>query len=60
MVKNLPNKTQVQSPGREDPWRRKWRATPALWEIAWTEKLLDYSPWGHKEPNMTERLESCS
>ena len=30
------------------------------WEIAWTEKLLDYSPWGHKEPNVTERLESCS
>ena len=24
------------------------------WEIPWTESLVDYSPWGHKEQDMTE------
>ena len=23
------------------------------WEIPWTEGAMDYSPWGHKESNMT-------
>ena len=26
------------------------------WKIPWTEKLVGYSPWGHKESNTTERL----
>ena len=32
MVKSLPamQETQVQSLGQEDPWRRKWQATPVL------------------------------
>ena len=31
-LKRLPAmwETQVQSPGREDPWRRKWHPTPVL------------------------------
>ena len=26
------------------------------WEIPWLQRLAVYSPWGHKESNMTERL----
>ena len=26
------------------------------WEIPWTEELGGYSPWGHKEWDMTEQL----
>ena len=27
-----------------------------LWRIPWTEKPGGYSPWGHKEMDMTEQL----
>ena len=32
------------------------------WEIPWTEKpgRLQYSPWGHKESDTTERLSAHS
>ena len=26
------------------------------WRILWTEKLADYSPWGHKQWDMTEQV----
>ena len=26
------------------------------WRIPWTEEPVSYSPWGHKEWDMTERL----
>ena len=26
------------------------------WRIPWTEEFESYSPWGHKESDMTERL----
>ena len=26
------------------------------WKIPWTEGLVGYSPWGHKESDMTEPL----
>ena len=26
------------------------------WRIPWTEGLVDYIPWGHKELDRTERL----
>ena len=26
------------------------------WRIPWTGELEDYSPWGHKESDMTEQL----
>ena len=29
------------------------------WKIPWTEELVGYSPWGHKESDMTERLYFC-
>ena len=47
---------QVQSLGWEDP-REESRATHSsirAWRIPWTESLVGYSPWGHKESDMTE------
>ena len=41
-------------------WRRKWQPTPVLLPGksmdggAWI--LFAYSPWGHRESDMTERL----
>ena len=26
------------------------------WKIPWTEEPVGYSPWGHKESDMTEQL----
>ena len=26
------------------------------WRIPWTESLVGYSPWGHKESGVSERL----
>ena len=40
------------------PWRRKWHPTPVLLpgkSHGW-RSLVDYSPWGHKELDTTERL----
>ena len=38
------------------PWSRKWQTTPVFLtsKIPWTEKPGGYSPWGHKESDMTE------
>ena len=63
--------TWVRSLGREDPlekemathsstlaWRIPWREEPGRTlsvTQAWT-LLVDYSPWGHKELDTTERL----
>ena len=57
-VKSLPAmwETQLRSLGREDPWRRKWQPTPVLLpgkSHGW-RSLVGYSPWGHKESDMTE------
>ena len=30
------------------------------WRILWREDLVGYSPWGHKESDMTERLHFLS
>ena len=55
LVKNLPAmwETWVQSLGWADPLRREQLSTPVFWpgELHWL-----YSPWGHKELDMTERL----
>ena len=60
MVKNLPvmQKTQVQSLGQEDCWRRKRQPTPVFLpgESHWQRGLVGYSPWGHKESDTTEQL----
>ena len=50
---------------RKIPWRRKWQPTPVslLGESHGQRSLAGYSPWGHKESNMTEWLTlslSCS
>ena len=43
---------------RKIPWRRKWEPTPVLLPEKFREwrSLVGYSPWGHKESDMTERL----
>ena len=55
VVKNPPAtwETWVQSLGWEDPWKRERLLTPVFWPGEF-HKL--YSPWGHKELDMTERL----
>jgi len=60
MIKNPPAKqeTQVQSLGWEDPLEKGMATHSSIlaWIIPWTEELVGYSPWGHKESDMTERL----
>ena len=43
---------------RKFPWRRKWQPTPILLpgKSHGQSSLVGYSPWGHKESDMTERL----
>ena len=38
------------------PWRRKWHPIPVFLpgKSHGQRSLVSYSPWGHKEPNMTE------
>ena len=58
MVKNLPavQETSVQSLVRKIPWRREWQPTPVFLpgEFHGQRSLVGYSPWGHKELDMTE------
>ena len=48
--------TQVQSLGQEIPWRREWQPTPGFLpgEFHRQRSLAGYSPWSHKEWDMTE------
>ena len=41
---------------RKIPWRRKWQATPIFLPGTFHEQrtLVGYSPWGHRELDMTE------
>ena len=41
---------------RKIPWKRKWQPTPVFLsgESHGQRSLVGYSPWGHKEPDMTE------
>ena len=41
------------------PWRRAWQPTPVLLpgESHEQRSLVIYSPWGRKEPDMTEVTE---
>ena len=43
---------------RTIPWRREWQPTPVFLpgEIHGHRGLTGYSPWGHKELDMTEQL----
>ena len=60
MVKHLPEtqKTWVQSLGQEDPLGKEMatHSSTLAWRIPWMEEPGSYSPWGHKESDMTERL----
>ena len=60
MVKSLPSvqETQVHSLGGEDPWRRVWQPTLVCLpgKFHGQQGLDGYSPWGHKESDMTKRL----
>ena len=47
---------------RKIPWRRKRQPTPVQLpgkSCGW-RSLIDYSPWGSKESDMTERLLSLT
>ena len=43
-------------------WRRKWQPTPVFLpgKFCGWRSLLGYSPWGHKELDMTEQLHFTS
>ena len=45
-----------------NPWRRKWQPTPVLLpgKSHGRRAIVGYSPWGHKESDMTERLHFTS
>ena len=38
------------------PWRRTWLPTPIFLPREWTEELVGYNSWGHKESDTIERL----
>ena len=44
--------------GQEDPLEEDMATHSSIlaWRILWTEELAGYSPWGHKELDKTERL----
>ena len=48
--------TRVQSLGQEDPLKKEMATHSRIlaWEIPWTEELVGYSSWGHKELDMAE------
>ena len=46
----------VPSLGQEYPLEEGWQPTPVFWpgEFHGQRSLVGYSPWGHKEQDMTE------
>ena len=60
MARNLSamQETQIGSLGLEDPWRREWLSTPVFLPVEFhgQRSLVGYSPWSHKELDMTERI----
>ena len=60
MVKNLPAmlETWVRSLGQKNPLEKGIATHSSIlaWKIPWTEEPGRYSPWGHKESDMTEQL----
>ena len=59
-VKNLPamRETRLDPRVGKIPWRREWLPTPIflLGELYGQRSLMSYSPWSHKELDMTEQL----
>ena len=60
MVKNLPAtwEKRAQSLGQEDPLEKGMATHSGIlaWRIPWTGEPAGYSPWGCKELDMTEQL----
>ena len=62
MVQNLPAKAGDSRDGEFDPWvgkipwTRKWQPTPVFLpgKFHVQRSLAGYSPWGHKESDMSE------
>ena len=52
----------VRSLGQEDPLEEEMATHSSIvaWEIPWTEEPVNYSPWGHKESDTTERLTTAT
>ena len=50
--------TRAWALGWEDPLEKEIaiHSSTIAWKIPWTEELVGYSLWGHKESDMTERL----
>ena len=48
--------TRVRSLGWEDALEKKWQPAPVFLPGAYhgQRSLMGYSPWGHKESDMTE------
>ena len=59
-VKSLPAipETQAQSLGQEDPLEKEMATHSSIlaWRFHIQKSLVGYSPWGHKELDMTEWL----
>ena len=59
VAQNLPamQETQVSSLGQEDPVEKGMATTPVFLPVEFHRQrsLTGYSPWGHKELDMTER-----
>jgi len=47
---------------RKITWIMEWLPTPVFFpgEVHGQRSLVGYSPWGHKELDMTEQLTNCS
>ena len=60
IIKNPPvmQETQVQSLVGKIPWRREWQPSPVFLpgEFHGQRSLTGYNPWGYKELDTTECL----
>ena len=60
VVKNPSAKqeTWIRDLGQENPLEEGMATHSNIltWRIPWTEQPTGYSPWGHKESDMTEQL----
>ena len=58
VVKNLPANCSFDPWVGKMPWRRKWQPTLVFLpgESLGQSSLAGYSPWSHKEQDMTEQL----
>ena len=60
MVKNLlaMQETRLNPWAGKIPWRRKWQPIPVFLpgQSHGQRNLAGYSPWSHKESDMTEQL----